>query len=94
MKRLRERKAENARLRNVISYLTLHKLSLQGGRPGKLLSPAHRPTCIEHVRQALNVSERRACRVLGQHPSMQRKVPQGGDDEEQLTSDIIELAGC
>lgn len=40
----------------------------------------------------LNVSERRACRALGQHRSTQRKVPRGRDDEERLTADIIELA--
>jgi hypothetical protein len=38
------------------------------------------------------VSERRACRTLGQHRSTQRKVPQGRADEERLTDDIIELA--
>jgi len=38
------------------------------------------------------VSERRVCRVLGQHRSTQRRLPTGRDDEEQLTSDIIELA--
>jgi putative transposase len=40
----------------------------------------------------LGVSERRACRTLGQHRSTQRKVPQGRADEERLTDDIIELA--
>ena len=40
----------------------------------------------------LNVSERRACRALGQHRSTQRKVPRGRDDEQRLTADIIELA--
>jgi hypothetical protein len=40
----------------------------------------------------LDVSERRACRALGQHRSTQRKVPRGRDDEEQLTADLIELA--
>ncbi len=48
--------------------------------------------CIEHVRQTLDVSERRVCRVLGQHRSTQRKVPRGRDDEERLTADIIDLA--
>ena len=38
------------------------------------------------------MSERRACRTLGQHRSTQRKVPLGRSDEEQLTDDIIELA--
>ena len=31
------------------------------------------------------MSERRACRALGQHRSTQRKVPQGRADEERLT---------
>ena len=38
------------------------------------------------------MSERRACRTLGQHRSTQRKVPKGRTDEERLTDDIIELA--
>ena len=34
----------------------------------------------------------RVCRILGQHRSTQRKVPQGRHNEERLTADIIELA--
>ena len=44
------------------------------------------------MRQELGVSERRACRTLGQHRSTQRQAPQGRADEERLTDDIIELA--
>jgi len=40
----------------------------------------------------LKVSERRACRALGQHRSTQRKTPRGKEDEEQLTADLIALA--
>jgi putative transposase len=40
----------------------------------------------------LKVSERRACRALGQHRSTQRKPPRGREDEEALTADLIELA--
>ena len=64
----------------------------QGGGLGKLLSPARRRRCIDHVRQKFCVSERLACRVLGQHRSTQRKVPRGRADEEALTADIIALA--
>ena len=38
------------------------------------------------------VSERFACKVLGQHRSTQRKKPRGQPDEEALTADIIRLA--
>src|ERR687894_298814 len=64
----------------------------QGGRRGKLLSPARRRACIEHVRDKLRVSERRAGAALGQHRSTRRKLPRGRDDEERLTADIVALA--
>jgi transposase InsO family protein len=38
------------------------------------------------------VSERMACRVLGQHRSTQRKIPTTPDDEAALTTDIVALA--
>lgn len=40
----------------------------------------------------LGVPERRACRVLGQHRSTQRKPPSRPDDEAALTADIVALA--
>lgn len=42
--------------------------------------------------QTFQVSERFACRVLGQHRSTQRKMPQGRSDEVALTADIVALA--
>jgi transposase InsO family protein len=44
------------------------------------------------VRAELGVSERRACAVLGQHRSSQRKPLLMADDEERLTADIVALA--
>lgn len=38
------------------------------------------------------MSERRACRVLGQHRSTQRKIAKTPDDEAALTADITALA--
>jgi transposase InsO family protein len=38
------------------------------------------------------VSERRACKALGQHRSTQRKTPQGRADEAELTADVVALA--
>jgi putative transposase len=46
---------------------------------------------VEHVVAELAVSERRACRVLIQHRSTQRKAPQTPDGEAALTADIIAL---
>jgi putative transposase len=47
---------------------------------------------VEHVVAELSVPERRACRVLGQHRSTQRKPPSTPGDEAALTADIVALA--
>ena len=47
---------------------------------------------VDRVRQALGVSERRACRTLQQHRSTQHRVPEGRIDEGALTEAIIEKA--
>ncbi len=57
-----------------------------------MVSPARRRACVEHVVHEIGISERRACAVLGQHRSTQRKAPRGADDEAALTADIIDLA--
>jgi putative transposase len=44
--------------------------------------------------EKLRVSERRACRVLGQARNTQRRRPKVRDDEDVLTRRIIELATC
>lgn len=47
---------------------------------------------MDHVQEVLSVSERRACKVLGQHRSTQRKPKVVASDEARLTADIIRLA--
>lgn len=47
---------------------------------------------MRHVRDVLEVSERRACRVLGQHRATQRYRPVLRDDEDALTQAIVDLA--
>ena len=47
---------------------------------------------MEHVIAKYGISERRACQVLGQPRSTQRKIPQQPEDEAALTADIIALA--
>ena len=56
------------------------------------MSPARRRACVEHAVRELGVSERKACAVLGQHRSTQRKAPRGAEDEVRLTADIVGLA--
>jgi transposase InsO family protein len=47
---------------------------------------------VNEVREKLNVSERRACRVLEQPRSTQRRQPYVPDDESRLVAQMIELA--
>jgi putative transposase len=47
---------------------------------------------VQHVIQKMNVSQRRACRVLGQSRATQRYLPLVREDEAPLTQRIIELA--
>ena len=57
-----------------------------------MISPDRRRQAVEQVQRTLDVSERRACRVLGQPRATQRYHKQTADDEEQLTKRIVALA--
>ena len=98
VKRLRDLEKENERLRKAVSDLTLEKLILREAASGtegprsetgepRPPSPLHRSRMT-----TFDVSERMACRVLGQHRSTQRKAPKGRADDAALTADIIALA--
>ncbi len=59
------------------------------------MSPVKRCQAVTYVRNTLGpeiVSERRACRVLGQPRSTQRREPYLPDDEPRLVKRMIELA--
>jgi len=47
---------------------------------------------IDHGQEVLGVYQRRACRIVGQHRSTQRKLPTPPADEKPLTAAIIQLA--
>ena len=47
---------------------------------------------MRHLRHTFGVSERRACRVLGQPRSTQRRVPVARADEGRLVERMLELA--
>ena len=56
------------------------------------MSPAVRRRAVERVCSTLEVSERRACRVLCQSRSTQRYEPRVADDETRLTERVVALA--
>ncbi|RIJ18726.1 IS3 family transposase [Henriciella mobilis] len=91
-KRMKEIEKENARLRRAVSDLTLDNQILQEVVRGKLLSPSRKRVAVDHVVDELGVSVRRACRVVGQHRSTQRREKTPRYDEGALTAAIIALA--
>ena len=59
----------------------------------KLLCPAHQREAVRHAVTRLRVSERRACRAIGQVRSSYRYRPQPPDPErDRLRARIIALA--
>jgi hypothetical protein len=90
VKRLKDLEKENDRQGSVGP--DAGEADSERGCLGTLLSPSRRRRCIDHVMVKFSVSERFACRVLGQCRSTQRKTPQSRPDEEALTADIISLA--
>ena len=91
-KRLKALERENGQLKKLVADLSLDNAILKGSRPGKLLSPSRRRQVISQVCEALHVSVRRACRVLGQARTTQRHAYQVTSQEERLTARIIDLA--
>jgi transposase-like protein len=70
---LTELETEITRLRRLVSDLTLEKLILVEATTGTL-SPELRAAYVLHAKTAFGISERRACKALGQHRSTQRKI--------------------
>src|SRR5215472_12464069 len=61
--------------------------------PGKLLSPERRRSAVVYARGQYGLSERHACRLLGQWRGSQRYAPVQRNDEDALTRAIVMLAG-
>src|SRR5215472_4656026 len=64
-----------------------------GRRPGKLLSLERRRSAVAYARGQYGLSERHACRLLGQWRGSQRYTPTQRGDEDALTRAIVTLAG-
>jgi putative transposase len=55
------------------------------------VSAAQRRQAVRHLQEAFGVSQRRACRVLGQARSTQRQKPKTPGKERQLVARMLEL---
>jgi putative transposase len=56
-----------------------------------VVTAAQRRQAVGYLREAFGVSERRACRVLGQHRSTQRRRPRPRGGERRLVARVLEL---
>ncbi|MFO7957604.1 MAG: IS3 family transposase [Candidatus Brocadiia bacterium] len=92
VKRLKELEQENRRLKRLIGELELDKAILKEALEGKGLSPARKRAAVGRAQQRLGVSERRACKVVGQPRSTQRYRPRRAKDEVRLVRRMTELA--
>ena len=91
-KRLKELEKENARLKRVVGGAVAGEAGAAGCGPGKLLSPKRRCCAVERAEHEYGMSERHACRLLGQWRGTQRYGPMHRLDEDELTRAIIALA--
>ncbi|MEO0525558.1 MAG: IS3 family transposase [Pseudomonadota bacterium] len=91
-KRLKDLEKENARLKRLLADAELDKAILKEAAFGKLLSPERRRRFVDHVTDKLGVSQRRACRCVGQTRSTQWRKLKVSNDEPALTSAIVDLA--
>jgi putative transposase len=79
-------------IEEISSRSFIGQCDLKGSALKKVISPARRRQAVHQVQEALKVSERRACRVIGQPRATQRYQHRSADDEERLTQQVVELA--
>ena len=71
-KRLQVLDEENAQLKRVIAEQSQDVSMLQDLTQGEILSAARRREAVDYLVDRYRISERRACRLVGQHRSTQR----------------------
>ncbi|MGZ9111909.1 MAG: IS3 family transposase [Rhodoplanes sp.] len=91
-KRMKDLERENVRLKRLVADLSLEKQVLKDIAFGKLVSPERRRQAVERVRGKYGLSERHACRMVGQPRGTQRYTTIVRADEDALTQAIIALA--
>jgi len=91
-KRLKQLERENAKLKRLVGGAVAGEANSEGRRGGKLLSPERRRSAVRHARESYRVSERHACRLLGQWRGTQRYEVIYRTDEDALTREVVALA--
>ena len=87
-KRLKELERENSTAEADRRRQGARESGVEGDRQGKLVGPARRRQAVAMLRDRLGVSERWACRVVGQHRSTQRHEPKTAEDDAALRAEL------
>ena len=87
-KRLKELERENATLKRIVADKELEVVALKEIGEGKLVGPVRRRRAVAMLRDRLGVSERWACRVVGQYRSTQRHEPKTAEDDQALRAEL------
>ncbi|WP_375295646.1 IS3 family transposase [Gordonia sp. GONU] len=74
-KELRELREQNSRLKRLLADAELEKDALREIGEGKILSPTAKRAAIDMLKDAMSMSERMACRVVGLSRSAYRRLP-------------------
>jgi putative transposase len=91
-KELRKLRDENQRLKRMVADQALDLRDPARGGAGKLVSPARRREAVVRVEERLSLSERRACRAVGQHRSTQRHRPRTRAADEPIRRRLREIS--
>ncbi|MBP6535274.1 MAG: IS3 family transposase [Xylophilus sp.] len=91
-KRLRELEAENNKLKKLLAeaHLDIHALNTAFG--GKALAPPVRRAAVLVMIEQCDLSERRACRLVGLSRDSYRHPPEVDAMTQELSGKIIEIA--
>jgi putative transposase len=57
-----------------------------------MVGPARKREAVGHLQRALELSQRRACKVVGQPRAIQRHVPRPDAEEQQLRARLNEFS--
>jgi putative transposase len=88
VRRLKELESENARLKRDRGLQGTPDRGLEGAGAGKLVSPARRRRAVTHLQQVFGVSQRWACRLVGQHRFTQRHRPHKPDRDRAFREQL------
>ncbi len=63
-----------------------------GRSAGKLVGPSRRRRAVDMLQERLGISQRRGCRIVGQHRSTQRHAPQLTEPDRYLRARLRRFA--